>query len=127
MNQYPIHAVNKLLPSKRELYDILTHSEHYSLKLPNFGSKTITIFYLLEVANGVHFSIRKHEYKEVKIRTGLNKIDYYAELMKLIPNLGFGIDNLPDKKCLMDVLFSINPGHQFFEVQALNLVSVNER
>lgn len=127
LNQYPVHAVNKLLPSKRELYDVLTHSEHYSLQLPKFGSKTITIRYLLEVANGVFFSIKKHDFKEFKSKAYLNKIDYFAELTKLVPNLGFGIDNLPDKKWLRDVLYSINPGHQFFEIQMVNLVSVNER
>lgn len=127
MNQYPVHAVNKLLPSKRELYDILSHSDQYSLQLPKFGSKTITIQYLLQVANGTYFAIRKQDYKEVKIRSALNKIDYYAEVMKTVPNLGFGIDNLPDKKWLRDVLFSINPQHQFFEIQAINLVTVNER
>lgn len=127
MNQYPLHAVNKLLPSKRELYDVLTHSDQYSLKLPKFGSKTITIFYLLEVANGTIFSIRKQDYRELKMKSALNKIDYYAELMKIVPNLGFGIDNLPDKKWMRDVLFSLNPAHEFFEVQALNLVQVSER
>jgi hypothetical protein len=82
---------------------------------------------LLQVANGVYFSIRKQDYKEVKVRSALNKIDFYAELMRIIPNLGFGIENLPDKNWLRDVLFSLNPGHQFFEIQALNFVSVNER
>lgn len=127
MNQYPLHAVNKLLPSKRELYDVLTNSDQYSFKLPKFGSKTITIFYLLEVANGAIFSIRKQDYRELKMKSALNKIDYYAELIKIVPNLGFGIDNLPDKKWMRDVLFSLNPAHEFFEVQTLNLVQVSER
>lgn len=127
MNQYPIHAVNKLLPSKRELYDVLSHSDHYSLQLPKFGSKAITINYLLQVANGNYFSIRKQDYKEVKTRSALNKIDFYAQLMTMVPNWGFGIDNMPNKKWLRDVLFSINPGHQFFEIQNSNFVTVNER
>ena len=61
-NQYPIHAVNKLLLSKRELYDVLNHSEYYALKLPKCGLKTIAIQYLLEVVNGVHFVIKKTSY-----------------------------------------------------------------
>jgi len=119
MSQCPIHELNKLLPSKRELYEVLSHSDHYSLQLPKFGSKAITINYLLQAANGIYFSTRKQDYKEAKTRSAVNKIDFYAGLITMVPNLGFGTDNLPNKKWIGDVFFSINPGHQLLRCSLL--------
>ena len=127
MNQYPIETVNRLISSKYQLYTVLTESSDFSFKLPSYHSKAITITYLINVANGQVFAIKKTDYKENFKKSSLNKIDYFVELGKLVNNLGFGIESLPDKRWLRNALFSINPDHEFFSNQPSNIVELNQR
>lgn len=127
MNSYPTQAINKLIPSKNDLYFVLSDSPDFALKLPSLTSKAVTISYLLNVSNGAVFSIKKASYREYNRKSYLNKIDYFAELGKLIENLGFDIDTLPDKAWLKNALFSIKPDHEFFKNQPVNLIQINER
>jgi hypothetical protein len=127
MNPYPLNILNKIFPSKQTLYDILENSPEYGFKLPSYSSKAVTIKYLMAVANEEVFLIKKVDYKEIKTKSCLSKVDYFAELGKMRQNLGFDIHNLPDKKWLKNCLFSIKPDHPFFEVQILNQREINER
>lgn len=127
MNEYPVHVLNKILPSKRELYDLLTNSSDFALKLPSISSKAVSIKYLLSVANGTVFSIKQSAYRETARKSFLSKVDYYAELGKLSPNLGFEVDALPDKKWLKNVLYSLQPDHDFFKNESIPTMQLSER
>ena len=127
MNDYSIQVINRLIPSKSDLYSILTTSPDFEFKLPAFTSKTVSISYLLNAANGQVFTIKKAQYKECHLKSYLNKIDYFAKLGELVPNLGFDIDTLPDKKWLKDVLFSIKPDHDYFRSVPTGRFQLSER
>ena len=127
MNEYPISMINRVVPSKADLYNILSNNPEFELKLPAYSSKAITIAYLMSVANGNVFSIKKSAYREWKAKTYLSKIDYFAELSKISNNIGFDLDSLPDKKWLKNVFFSLNPDHDFFKKQPANTIQIPDR
>ena len=115
-----ISALNAFLPNIDALY-LISQEGTYGFYLPKRNSRCITIEYLLQLSNREVFSIEQSKaikydnYKILKIE----KIQLYKELMKQITKisekkLGFTYKNLPNKKWLVDVLFTINPDNTLF-------------
>jgi len=127
MSNYPINVVNRLLPSKEQLYRVLSDSDDFGFQLPAYGSKAITIPYLLGIANGEVFAIKKAAYKENHKKIHLTKVDLFVELGKGVQNLGFGIENLPDKRWLKNTLYSVCPNHDFFKNLPKDSIFLNEK
>lgn len=127
MEQHSRTLMNQLLPSKRNLYDVLEHAPEFLLKLPSINSKAVTINYLLGIANGQIYCIKKAEYNEFKRSLPYEKFDYFIEIKKYTQSLGFHEESLPDKTWLKNVLFSIRPNHPFFGLPALETLQISNQ
>ena len=88
MNSYPITVMNKLPPSKRELYDVISNLPDYSYKLPDFSSKAVTVNYLLSVAEGKFFAVAKREYKQLKTPVASVRSTFLSNSLKGSPISG---------------------------------------
>lgn len=127
MQDYSRSLLNQLLPSKKNLFDVLEHAPNFLLKLPSVSSRAVTVEYLLGVANQKYFAIKKSDYNQFVRKLPFEKFDYFVELKKFVQNLGFDENNLPDKKWLKNVLFSVKPKHHFFELPPLAQLQISSQ
>lgn len=127
MSEYSKNLMNQLVPSKRHLYDVLENSADYSVQLPAFSCKAVSVKYLVAVANNQVFSIQKANFKVIKRKIYVSKFDLFVELSQKVQNLGFTPDDLPDKAWMLNVLYSIDSNHQFFNFFEIPKLQISDK
>ena len=120
-NNYDISILNRLLPSRQALYDMLMDKQGFYL--PSLKkSKANTEEYLLLVAKGSVFTIKLDKVKIGKTNRTVFKSDLWAILKTLskIP-LGFTENHLPDKEWFINVIYTLDPGNEIFKIPIAGL------
>ena len=111
----PLSYANSILGSKSNLYRIVWAHGWY---LPKRTSKAVSCHYLFEVANGTVFRILQSDIKPfVTERRRWNKIDLITELRDNIlksPLINFDCNHLPDRKWLLNILYTCKSDHEVF-------------
>jgi hypothetical protein len=108
-----ISELNELLGNVANFYYQVTQHGFY---LPEETKKTITVEYLYGVITQKYFSMKREEVKHSQTYKYVSKIDAYFELKRCATKeLGFEINTLPNKLWMMDCLFTLQPGHSFFQ------------
>ena len=115
MARMPISYANLILGNKANLFRLVSDEGFY---LPNKESRCCTSRYLFDVMAGNVFRIKIQD-----VRVCLNwkvkwtKIDIIAYLeANYIRNqkFGFGVENLPDRPWITNILYTFNPEHEVF-------------
>ena len=101
--EFYLKEINKFIPCKEALYDILVEKKGYYL--PPLASRAVSLEYLLNVARQKVFIIEK---KKVEIMTIKSKITT-AELADILKSetekaLGFINETLPPREWLINVI-----------------------
>jgi hypothetical protein len=86
--------------------------------LPDIRSRIITTDYLVKVSKGINFGIKSDQIKshplERKRWSSLDMVSWLSN--RLYPlELGFSSNKLPNRKWLLDVVWSIEPKHEIFD------------
>jgi len=113
--QMPISYANLILGNKSNLYRLVVEEGYY---LPRSESRCCTARYLFDVMAGTVFRIYV---KDVKISLDQKKkwpkIDLIGYMEQKHLNglkFGFGIDKLPDRSWITNLLFTFEPTHEIF-------------
>lgn len=98
--------------SCKDLYCVL--SDFYYL--PTYNSKCITYNYLIGVFDGIYYCPESKVECGIKVKLTAKAV--YFEILKCQQTpLGYNTVNLPKRKYLINVLYSLNPEHPIFSFQ----------
>ena len=114
MKNFDLDFLGFFVPNLQSFYDIL--SEIKGFYLPKFDSKCITEEYLLSVAKKQVFTISKDKIKFGSLKTKKFRTDLMEILQGLtqLP-LGFTEEHYPNKRWLINCIYSLNPLHKIFQ------------
>jgi hypothetical protein len=115
MATMPISYANYILGDKKNLYRLVSLEGYY---LPEFSKRCITSKYLFKVIKGEIFRIKSSDINNYSVEREIwTKIDLVSELQgKYLRGveLGFEPNQLPDKRWLLNVVFSLDSQHIIF-------------
>jgi hypothetical protein len=112
VQQMNISQLNELLGNVENFYYQVTQHGFF---LPEQKKKTITVEYLYGVIMGKFFGIKSTDIRFGQTYKYVSKVDLYFELKKTTSKeLGFDMNSLPNMSWILNVLFTLNPLHEFF-------------
>ena len=110
-----IETLNRILKNKQTLYNILT--QQHGFYLPDISDRAVTDKYILSVASGEVFTIKR---ENVKIpfppKKRLSVAELIDEVGKVVEGkpLGFDVLTPPSKAWLINILYSLKADHDLF-------------
>lgn len=117
-----VSTLNAFIPNIDALYSILQEGT-FAFYLPKRNSRCVTQEYLLQLSNRTLFALENNlivkydNYRMLRIE----KLQLFKELEKYITSnkkkpLGFTFKNMPNKRWLTDVLFTLDPDNRLFKL-----------
>jgi hypothetical protein len=102
----PISVLNSMIGNVKNFYLALVDKGWY---LPEYDRGSVTFSYLWDAFNGKCFRILRTEIKKGKAFKKVTKLALFQELNKIIPNIGFTSEKIPNMEWMIDVLNTLNP------------------
>jgi hypothetical protein len=106
-----LSSLNLLLGNVKNFYFALLDK---GWALPAFTKNAITFQYLWDIFTQKSFRIQRSELKKGVLFRKVSKKYLFEELNRVIQNLGFTSEKLPDKEWMVDLLFTVDPKNNIF-------------
>lgn len=111
---FDLKTLSLYIPNKATLYRIMIKKGYV---LPSETSKACTEEYLLDCLHDKIFSIKAENFRPFLLEkdVSISSLRIIEEIKKKASKpLGFTLDKLPDKKWLLDVLYSLDKQNKIF-------------
>jgi hypothetical protein len=111
----PEEYANAVVHSKRNLIYMVRKLGYY---LPEDHTKAMTCSFLLKTAQGTIWRIKTSDVKPyVTLFLTWSCVDLLAYIKEVLLKdeiVGFDLDKMPDKRYMLNIIHTINPGHEMF-------------